>query len=227
MLKLYFLRHGQTEYNLQERVHGWNDAPLTQLGIFQAKCAGYGARKILFDAAFSGDIKRQIVTGETFLSQNEHPVPVIADFHFREMGYGKYEDGTYVDMLMPVYEELDIPYEGYEGLYSRLSGIELSRKLQENDETGTFEGPDKAKQRLLEGIELLKEKYRDGNILISTSSFAIELVINALFPGFIQERLVGNGSLTVVGCRDDGHELLAYDDRSCREEGEHHFRSNG
>ncbi|MBR4421838.1 MAG: histidine phosphatase family protein, partial [Erysipelotrichaceae bacterium] len=42
MLEICLLRHGQTVFNTIERVQGWNDSPLTELGIYQARCAGFG-----------------------------------------------------------------------------------------------------------------------------------------------------------------------------------------
>ena len=90
-MRFFLLRHGQTLFNLQEKVQGHNDSPLTKLGQYQARCAGYGARNISFDYAYSGDTKRQLDTARIFLSENHHPVEVISDPHFREMGYGTYE----------------------------------------------------------------------------------------------------------------------------------------
>ena len=39
MPMLYVLRHGQTEFNLQHRVQGRCDSPLTPLGVEQARAA--------------------------------------------------------------------------------------------------------------------------------------------------------------------------------------------
>ena len=36
---LYIMRHGQTLFNLQHKIQGWCDAPLTPLGITQAQVA--------------------------------------------------------------------------------------------------------------------------------------------------------------------------------------------
>lgn len=83
-MRFFLLRHGQTLFNLQEKVQGHNDSPLTPLGQYQAKCAGYGARNISFDYAYSGDTKRQLDTAKIFLSENKHPIEVISDPHFRE-----------------------------------------------------------------------------------------------------------------------------------------------
>lgn len=37
---LYLMRHGQTLFNLEHKIQGWCDSPLTELGINQAKIAG-------------------------------------------------------------------------------------------------------------------------------------------------------------------------------------------
>ena len=37
---LYLMRHGQTLFNLQHKIQGWCDAPLTPLGIKQAQNIG-------------------------------------------------------------------------------------------------------------------------------------------------------------------------------------------
>ncbi|HAM31511.1 MAG TPA: histidine phosphatase family protein, partial [Erysipelotrichaceae bacterium] len=34
--KVYLVRHGQTEFNVQKRCQGWKDSPLTKKGIEQA-----------------------------------------------------------------------------------------------------------------------------------------------------------------------------------------------
>lgn len=36
---LYLMRHGQTLFNLQKKIQGWCDAPLTEFGIKQAQVA--------------------------------------------------------------------------------------------------------------------------------------------------------------------------------------------
>ncbi len=41
---LYLMRHGQTLFNLQHKIQGWCDSPLTELGIKQAKVAENGLK---------------------------------------------------------------------------------------------------------------------------------------------------------------------------------------
>ncbi len=223
MLKLYFLRHGQTLFNLQEKVQGHNDSPLTQRGIDEARFAGYGARKIRFKAAFSGDTQRQIDTAEAFLSLNERPCPITADSHFREMGYGKYEGGTYLQMLGPIYEELGVPYAAYPGLYEYYDDLQIAEKLAALDETGNFEGIEHVRKRFLEGIDMIASACDEGNILISTSSFAICALVSWLFPEVSIKGLVANGSLTILSYEKGRYGLLSFNDISYRRKGEEYF----
>ena len=41
---LYLMRHGQTLFNLQHKIQGWCDSPLTELGIKQAKLRENGLK---------------------------------------------------------------------------------------------------------------------------------------------------------------------------------------
>lgn len=60
MKTLYLMRHGQTLFNVQQRIQGWCDSPLTELGIQQAKKAGqyFKEHQIHFDHAYSSTSER-------------------------------------------------------------------------------------------------------------------------------------------------------------------------
>ncbi len=66
MNKLVLLRHGQSQWNLENRFTGWKDVPLTELGINEAKNAGILIKKnnIKFDKIFSSNLKRANKTAE-------------------------------------------------------------------------------------------------------------------------------------------------------------------
>ena len=219
MLKIYLLRHGQTVFNTKEIVQGWNDSPLTDQGIYQAKCTGYGLKDTVFEKAYSGDAQRQIDTAKAFMSQNNHPIDVVADPHFREMCYGRYQGGTYYDMLYPLYKELDKPYESYNGLYKYYDDVTIANKLMEKDETGETEGIEKVWIRFNEGLETICKENKKGNILISTSSIAIATVICNLFPDVKQDGLVSNGSISIIAY-DGKYHLEEYNNIQYRQKGE-------
>lgn len=57
---LYLMRHGQTLFNVQKRIQGWCDSPLTATGIHQAQVAGqyFKDHHITFDHAYSSTSER-------------------------------------------------------------------------------------------------------------------------------------------------------------------------
>ena len=72
MKEFYLMRHGQTRFNVQHRLQGVCDAPLTEVGIEQAKKAGryLAKQEPIFDHLFSSTSERasdtlEIVTGRT------------------------------------------------------------------------------------------------------------------------------------------------------------------
>lgn len=68
---LYLMRHGQTLFNALERIQGWSDSPLTELGIEQAQMAAdyFKAQGLTFDSYYSSTSERasdtlEIVAGD-------------------------------------------------------------------------------------------------------------------------------------------------------------------
>jgi len=66
MNKLILLRHGQSQWNLENRFTGWKDVPLTEKGQLEAKKAGEFIKKhnIHIDKIFSSKLERANNTAE-------------------------------------------------------------------------------------------------------------------------------------------------------------------
>ncbi len=66
MNKLVLLRHGQSQWNYENKFTGWTDVPLTQNGILEAQNAGILLNKnnIKIDKIFSSLLKRANKTAE-------------------------------------------------------------------------------------------------------------------------------------------------------------------
>lgn len=63
-MRVYVIRHGESETNLQKKWSGWLDAPLTQKGREDAKVAGEFLKNISFDKIYSSDLSRAVDTKE-------------------------------------------------------------------------------------------------------------------------------------------------------------------
>ncbi len=70
MNKLILLRHGQSQWNLENRFTGWEDVPLTEKGIEEAKNAGELLinNRIIVDVVFSSNLQRANKTAEIALN---------------------------------------------------------------------------------------------------------------------------------------------------------------
>ena len=71
MNSLILLRHGQSQWNLENRFTGWQDVPLTNKGIEEAKKAGLLMKKnnIKIDIIFSSLLQRANKTAELAINE--------------------------------------------------------------------------------------------------------------------------------------------------------------
>lgn len=101
MLRLFLIRHGQTEWNTNGRYQGQSDIPLTARGIEQAKALAanfeqtyLGGKKL--DAIYSSDLQRARRTAE--LVAEPLGLPVEIDPDFRELSFGDWEGLTHAQI---------------------------------------------------------------------------------------------------------------------------------
>ncbi|MFC0265364.1 histidine phosphatase family protein [Alloscardovia macacae] len=93
---LYLVRHGQTYFNVYNRLQGWSNSPLTESGRADAVRAGEKLADIQFDAAFCSDTTRAQDTARIILEKNAHARAAHmreaeAHMEFREQFYGYFE----------------------------------------------------------------------------------------------------------------------------------------
>jgi 2,3-bisphosphoglycerate-dependent phosphoglycerate mutase len=71
MNNLILLRHGQSQWNLENRFTGWEDIPLTEQGIAEAKVAGQLMKKnkVHIDVIFSSVLQRATKTAELAIKE--------------------------------------------------------------------------------------------------------------------------------------------------------------
>lgn len=91
MPSLALLRHGQSQWNLENRFTGWVDVDLTPQGEAEAKNAGklLAASGVAFDKIFTSVQRRAIRTGNLALDEAELAwLPVARDWRLNERHYG-------------------------------------------------------------------------------------------------------------------------------------------
>ena len=91
MVKLVLVRHGQSQWNFENRFTGWVDSPLTEKGRDEAKRAGRFLKenKIPLERAYTSYLQRAIHTLWLILSECEQSwIPVVKHWRLNERHYG-------------------------------------------------------------------------------------------------------------------------------------------
>lgn len=95
-MRIFLLRHGETDWNLQGRCQGSTDIDLNERGKQQAReiAAYLGSERI--DALYSSDLRRALQTAE--IIKQSHGLVVRVDSDFRELDHGAFEGLTFSDI---------------------------------------------------------------------------------------------------------------------------------
>jgi len=91
MHKLVLIRHGQSQWNLENRFSGWADVDLTEQGIAEAREAGLLLKEAghRFDVAHTSVLKRAVRTLWHTQDAMDHMwIPVRTDWRLNERHYG-------------------------------------------------------------------------------------------------------------------------------------------
>jgi broad specificity phosphatase PhoE len=103
MLRVYLIRHGETDWNRDQRVMGQLDVPLNGMGRAQAQCTAGFLQSEQLSAVYSSDLSRAWETARRIAeTQKLSPIPVP---ELREMRYGRWEGLTRDEVIARFPEE--------------------------------------------------------------------------------------------------------------------------
>jgi 2,3-bisphosphoglycerate-dependent phosphoglycerate mutase len=89
MALLVLIRHGESQWNKENRFTGWVDVPLTDTGRAEAHRAGEKIRHLHFDQAYTSVLQRAMETLEIVLTViGQEGIPVAYDQALNERHYG-------------------------------------------------------------------------------------------------------------------------------------------
>lgn len=216
-LTLHFIRHGETYFNLYDRVQGWGDTPLTELGVKDALRSGRGLKDIKFDAVYTSDLLRTIATAELLLQENEQTakdLEIIALPEFREYFFGSYEGGFNDVAFMAVADHL-----GYDSKEHLLEHVDSNARMDVFHEIDSHQDAESASiflERLNKGLNKVVEENngKHRNVLIVAHGGTIHTLFESMIPDLKNPPPLLNGSVSVVRYQDGHYELERYGDIS-------------
>ncbi len=125
MSHLVLIRHGESQWNLENRFTGWVDVPLTPKGEEEARAAGEKLKTFQFDCAFTSGLKRAQNTLRIVLEViGQTTIPITEDTALNERMYGELQGLNKAETAKKFGEEqvkiwrrsFDVPPPGGESL---------------------------------------------------------------------------------------------------------------
>lgn len=198
MTKLYITRHGETEWNLNNKMQGWKESKLTAKGKKQAEWLGDRLEDIDFEAIYSSPLGRALNTAEIITDNRE--TEIIIDQNLKEMNFGDWEGKTSSEIKSKDFDQ-------YKKFWEKPHLF--------NGETG--EKFDDVRNRVIPVIDKIISNHTN-NILIVTHTVIIKTIM-AYFeqrapselwdPPFIHQTC-----LNVIEVTDDQIDIILHGDTS-------------
>lgn len=164
MTRLFLIRHGETDYSLENRYCGFNDPPLNDRGIWQSKKLGERLKNLRIDRVYSSDLKRGYQAAEIIFEDSQ----ITKSADFREMNFGIFEGLSHKE-IAKVYPRL------YRDWISNPSKI----KVPEG------EGLMDLRKRVKDKLSFILYENKDKTIALVTHGGPIKVILcDALKIGF-------------------------------------------
>ena len=198
-LKLYIVRHGQTEWNVLEKFQGQLNSPLTEEGIEKVGKTGKELKNVEFKAVYTSKLRRTIRTAEIILEKNnfekkkniERKLKLEKLSELNEIYFGEWQGMDFKEIF------LKYPKEAHNYFYDvknycaeNVKGEELKDGLE----------------RFLSGLKKIVNDNEKGNILIVTHGTVLELFFNYIenkeADDLDERKLIGNGEYRVFSFKN-------------------------
>lgn len=205
MTKVYLIRHGKTQWNLESRYQGANgDSPLLKDSYREIELLASSLQRIPFEHAYTSPLKRARVTAQALLNHLNPEIPLTIDSRLKEFNLGKMEGMHFEDVAAKWPEVLKNfrhhPDKYDESLVEGESFLEVIARFRA-------------------AIEEYCRQYPNGNILVISHGAALNAAINALIGtplAHLKDRGgLSNTSTTILITNNGRHfELEKWNDTS-------------
>ena len=194
-LKLYIVRHGETEWNVIKRFQGQLNTPLTEKGIKKLKETGKKLENVLFDEVYTSELGRTVASAEIILNENNgyknNKLELQKLAELNEVYFGVWQGLTYEEVLLKYPEEANNYF------------YDVKNYKAENVKAENLKD---ALERFLKGINKILNRHKSGNILVVTHGTVFEMFMNYVANNSIfdidERTLMGNGDYKVFSYKD-------------------------
>lgn len=197
MKRLFLVRHGQTDWNLEERWQGNIDVPLNAEGVNQAHAVAARFKREAVSAVYSSDLARAKATADIIAAQ--HSLTAIGDPRWRELNLGVFQGLTWHDIKGRYPNEVEMMQRDYMGYVMPKGESRLSMQ-----------------NRTYESLQAIVTAAADGsNTVIVSHGGTIRVILLRLFKEQqIEKRSISNTSVTTIDTDGQDWHLIKFADTS-------------
>ena len=194
-LKLYIVRHGETEWNVIKRFQGQLNTPLTEKGMEKLKETGKNLENVLFEEVYTSELERTVNSAEIILNENRgyknKKMELKKLTELNEVHFGVWQGLKYEEVFLKYPEEAN-------NYFYNVKNYKAENVKAENLKD--------ALERFLRGINKILDNHKSGNILIVTHGTVFEMFINYVGNSSIfdidERTLMGNGDYKIFSYED-------------------------
>lgn len=157
---IYLVRHGQTEWNLETRMQGHKDSPLTPLGIIQAQKLHDRLVNEKIDLIYSSGSKRAYDTAK--IIQGNRNIPFHICKELKEINMGEWEGMKQIDII---------------NKYSEAWNNFWNNPINYSP-TGEGESYQNLKNRVIPALENIINSNQGKNIIIVTHRITLKVIMS-------------------------------------------------
>ncbi len=194
-MKIYFVRHGETPWNVERRMQGQSDIPLNEFGCELAVKTGIGLADIAFDRVYASPLVRAYHTAELILGESKYSKEqeIIEEPRITEIGFGVYEG------LCCSPEGWNMPDDNFKNFFTNCSAYHAPEGGEE------FEEVMKRTQEFLDDL-MSDISLQDKTLLVVSHGAAIRGIVNCITNNPATDYWKGgvhkNCAVTIVNCSE-------------------------
>lgn len=177
---IYLTRHGQTLWNIEKRLQGRDNSPLTEEGVERAAELRDRIKDIHIDIIYSSPIERALTTAN--IIKGDKRIEVITDDDLMEMCFGDYE-GKITDEVMKENPNWDI------SLIMK-GNTELVAPNGENLSEVRF--------RVTKAMNKIIEENRGKTVLIVAHGITLKAIMYYFNDKDVNSEVMGQATLTKI-----------------------------
>lgn len=178
-LFIYLIRHGETDWNCEDRLQGHSDIPLNHRGKAQARDIAERLKQVNVSQIYSSDLSRALETATIISSCLElNRVTTSELLRERYFGYGEGKTWNEIQEVMPGCRQME-----------QLPDVEALADVQ---------------KRAFTILARIQQAHQGESVVVVTHGAWMEAVMKAIDPSI--QKIIGNGECLIFSPLQDGWE---------------------